>query len=102
MSCNYRPVSLACVPCKLLEHVVCSNIIAHLDEQKQLSVRQNAFRKRHICETQLITVVNDWAKILDNGGQVDTFILDFEKAFDTPLMNCLNASCMVIVLVERL
>ena len=21
---------------------------------------------------------------LDNGGQVDTFILDFEKAFDTP------------------
>ena len=24
------------------------------------------------------------AKILDNQGQVDTFILDFEKAFDTP------------------
>ena len=22
---------------------------------------------------------------MDNGGQVDTFILDFEKAFDTPL-----------------
>ena len=35
------------------------------------------------CETQLATVINDWAKILDNGGQVDTFILDFEKAFDT-------------------
>ena len=32
---------------------------------------------------QLITVINDWAKILDAGGQVDTFILDFEKAFDT-------------------
>ena len=29
-------------------------------------------------------VINDWAKILDNGGHVDTFILDFEKAFDTP------------------
>ena len=39
--------------------------------------------KRHSCETQLTTVLNDWAKILDNGGQVDTFILDFEKAFDT-------------------
>ena len=25
--CNYRPVSLTCVPCKLLEHIVCSNII---------------------------------------------------------------------------
>ena len=29
--------------------------------------------------------VNDFrAKTLDNKGQVDTFILDFEKAFDTP------------------
>ena len=35
------------------------------------------------CETQITTVINDWAKILDNGGQVDTFILDFEIAFDS-------------------
>ena len=43
-----------------------------------------AFRKRHSCEIQLTTVINNWLKILDKGGQVDTFILDFEKAFDTP------------------
>ena len=58
--------------------------MAHLDEYKLLSDRQHAFRKGHSCETQLTTVINDWAKILDNRGQVDTFILDFEKAFDTP------------------
>ena len=84
LACNYRPVSLTCVPCKLLEHIVCSNIMAHLDEYKLLSDRQHAFRKGHSCETQLTTVINDWPKILDNRGQVDTFILDFEKAFDTP------------------
>ena len=84
LACNYRPVSLTCVPRKLLEHIVCSNIMAHLDEYKLLSDRQHAFRKGHSCETQLTTVINDWAKILDNRGQVDTFILDFEKAFDTP------------------
>ena len=84
LACNYRPVSLTCVPCKLLEHIVCSNIMAHLDEHKLLSDKQHAFRKWHSCETQLATVINDWAKILDNKGQVDTFILDFEKAFDTP------------------
>ena len=84
LACNYRPVSLTCAPCKLLEHIVCSNIMAHLDEYKLLSDRQHAFRKGHSCETQLTTVINDWAKILDNRGQVDTFILDFEKAFDTP------------------
>ena len=57
--------------------------MAHLDEKKLLSDRQHAFRKRHSCETQLTTVINDWA-ILDNRGQVDTFIFDFDKAFDTP------------------
>ena len=36
LACNYRPVSLACVPCKLLQHIVCSNIMAHLDEHKLL------------------------------------------------------------------
>ena len=24
LACNYRPVSLTCLPCKLLEHIVCS------------------------------------------------------------------------------
>ena len=57
--------------------------MAHLDEYKLLSDRQHAFRKGHSYETQLTTVINDWAKILDNRGQVDTFILDFEKAFGT-------------------
>ena len=47
----------------------------------------------------MITVIDDWAKILDKGGQVDTFILDFEKAFD---MNYLNVSYMAMALVGRL
>ena len=58
--------------------------MALLDEYKLLSDRQHEFRKMHSCEPQLTTVINDRAKILDNGRQVDTFILDFEKAFDTP------------------
>ena len=42
---NYRPVSLRCSPCKLLEHIVCSNTMVHLDEHELLSDRQHAFRK---------------------------------------------------------
>ena len=83
LACNYEPVSLICVPCKLLEHTVCSNIRAHFDEQKCLSERQHAFRNKLICESQFITIINDWAKILDKDGQVYTFILDSEKTFDT-------------------
>ena len=96
LACNYRPVSLTCVPCKLLEHIVCSNIMAHLDEHKLLSDRQHAFRKGHSCETQLTTVIKDWAKILDNRGQVDTFILDFERHLIHTLMNSLKANCLAM------
>ena len=66
------------------QHIVCSNIMGHLDQYNLLSDKQHAFRKWHSCEIELTTVINDWAKILDKKGQVDTFILDFEKAFDTP------------------
>ena len=105
LACNYRPVSLTCVPCKLPEHIlhvhVCSNIMAHIDEPKLLSDKQHAFRKWHSCEIRLATVINAWAKILDNKGQLDTFILDFEKAFDTPHMNSLKVNCLVMQLVVR-
>ena len=42
---NNDPVSLPCVPCKLREHIACSNIMAHLYLYKLLSERQHAFRK---------------------------------------------------------
>ena len=65
--------------------------MAHLDEYKLLSDRQHEFRKGHCRETKLTTVINDWAKILDKRGQVDTFILDFEKTFDTTPHELLNS-----------
>ena len=40
-------------------------------------------------------MINDWAKILDNKGQVDTFILD------TPHMNSLRVNCLVMELVVK-
>ena len=63
----------------LLEHMILST---QIDKYNLLSDKQHAFRKWHSCEAQLITVINDWAKLLGQKGQVNTFILDFEKAFD--------------------
>ena len=74
----------------------------HSDEYKLLSDRQNGFLKKHSCETQLLTVINDLAKILNKGWQIDTCILDIEKAYDTFLVNYLNVNYMTVVLVERL
>ena len=75
--------------------------MAHLDEHKLLSVKQCVFWECHSCETQLTTVINDRAKILDNKGQVDTFILDFEKAFETLHMNSVKVNCWAKEMVVK-
>ena len=89
-----------CVPFKLREHIVCSNIMALLREHKLPSNSQHAFRKKHSCETQLTTDVNDCAQIWDNKGQVNTFILDFGRPL-IHLMNSIKENCSVMELVKR-
>ena len=101
LACNYRPVSLTCVPCKLLEHIVCSNIMAHLDEYKHLSDRQHAFRKGQSCETQLTTVINDWANILDIRGQMTHSYWILKRHLIHPVMNSLKANCLAMELVAK-
>ena len=68
----------------------------HLDEQKLFfSDRQHASRKSHICEPQLATLIDDWAKVLDSQGRVsiETLVkvrlthlswMLKKRAFDTP------------------
>ena len=51
---NYRPISLTSVTCKLLEQIIHSNIIKHLEANTILSEKQHGFRKRRGCETQLV------------------------------------------------
>ena len=80
---NYRPVSLTCVCCKLLEHIVCRQILNHLEQHNILTSLQHGFRSGHSCETQLITTTNDIMKAYDKKEQTDLVILDFSKAFDT-------------------
>ena len=80
---NYRPVSLTCVCCKLIEHIVYCQILNHLEQHNILTSLQHGFRSGHSCETQLITTTNDIMKAYDKKEQTDLVILDFSKAFDT-------------------
>ena len=80
---NYRPISLTCVCCKLLEHIICTHIRHHLDTQNILSKLQHGFRSRHSCVLQLTITMHDLLKHRDKRTQIDLAILDFSKAFDT-------------------
>ena len=79
---NYRPISLTSITCKVLEHIIHSSVMKHLDRHHILTDAQHGFRKKRSCETQLLVTVHNIAKNLALGDQVDVILLDFSKAFD--------------------
>ena len=79
---NYRPVSLTSICCKLCEHIIARSIMCHLEDNNILTDAQHGFRSKRSCETQLIELVDDLARNMCDGQQIDLAILDFSKAFD--------------------
>ena len=82
MAENYRSVSLTSVICKTMELIVYSHIAEHLEMKNILTPRQHGFRRNYLCETQLVTTIDDWAKTIDQRQQTDVMTLDFSYAFD--------------------
>ena len=76
---NYRPISLTSISSELLEHIITTSIMSHLEHL--LYHLQHGFRRFKSCESQLIEFVSD---IVDNSHakQTDIITLDFSKAFD--------------------
>lgn len=80
--CNYRPISLTCSVCKVLEHVIAKHINDFLDNHNLLTNGQHGFRRGFSTATQLVVTVHEMAAVLDDGGQIDAILIDFSKAFD--------------------
>jgi hypothetical protein len=68
---NYRPISLTCILCKLMEHIIVSYVMKHLDENKILSEYQHGFRNQRSCDSQLIGLVHDLTSNMDKNYQTD-------------------------------
>ena len=65
LASNYRSVSLTSVCGKLLEHIVHSEVMNHLNLHDILSNAQHGFRSKRSCETQLLLTVHDFASGLN-------------------------------------
>ena len=50
---NYRPVSLTCVVCKVLESIVRVKLMFHMESNNLFSKDQFDFRSGYSCVTQL-------------------------------------------------
>ena len=79
---NYRPISLTSVCCKIMEHVITSQIMNHGENNNILYPLQHGFRRGRSCETQLIEFIDDLSSNLQKNQQTDVLNMDFAKAFD--------------------
>ena len=94
---NYRPISLTCVCAKLLEHIICKQIMSHFSENKITTPVQHGFRSKHSCESQLLITTDDFIQNFESKTQTHVVFLDFSKAFDVAPT---NASCTNLTTME--
>ena len=79
---NYRPVSLTCIVCKIMESIVREEVMKFLKSNQLLSPKQFGFLSGRSTTLQLLTMLDKWTSILDRGGAIDVIYFDFMKAFD--------------------
>ena len=79
---NYRPVSNLPFLSKILERIVLSQLLAHLDRYNLLSPVQSAYRPQYSTETALLKMVDDILTALDKGDIAFLALLDLTAAFD--------------------
>ena len=79
---NYRPISLTCILCKMLESMVRSEVLTHLLTTGVLSKRQFGFINGRSTTLQLLHFLDTCAQSIVQGKVVDTIYFDFKKAFD--------------------
>ena len=78
---NYRPFSLICIACKIMETMIKWNSLDHLLLSNLIS--KHGFVSRRSTCTQLLETLNDWTAAVDYKKCIDVCYVDFKSAFDT-------------------
>jgi hypothetical protein len=80
---NYRPISLTCVCCRVMESIVKRRVNQYLTANNCLSPSQFGFRTKFSTCSQLLHCTNIWSQKIDSHKPIDVIYFDFAKAFDT-------------------
>ena len=81
--CNYRPISLTCVPSKIMERVIACQMYDHFKAHGILHRAQHGFRSGRSTSTNLLESFNDWILSIEYKHSVTVAYVDFSKAFDS-------------------
>lgn len=79
---NYRPVSLLNSFSKILEHVLKTRLLKHLNENSILHPGQYGFIEKSDTNSAVMDLVSELNQEIDGGKMVAGIFLDLSKAFD--------------------
>ena len=68
---------------KIVERLVCRQLVAYLEQNGLLPEAQSAYRRGHSTETAILKVVSDILLAADRGEFTLLSLLDMSAAFDT-------------------
>ena len=83
LAVNYRPISLTCIICKVMESLIRKSVMYHLVNGKLLSKKQHGFINGRSTVTQLLSFLDECVKSIVEGKVIDVVYLDFWKAFNS-------------------
>ena len=83
LASNYRPISLTCIICKILESIIRDQMLEFFMQNNKISDKQFGFLPGRSCTLQLLYCVHKWINELENDHTVAIFYTDFRKAFDS-------------------
>ena len=86
---NYGPISNLSFISKLIEHVVCDQLMDHAYKTGNLERLQSAYHSNHSTETALLKIKADILDNMDNQCVTGILLLDLSAAFDTVSKNLL-------------
>ena len=80
---DFRPVSILPFLSKIIEKVICQQLMEYLDANNILPPNQSGFRTGRSTATALLDVIDDILAGVDKGDGTILVLLDFSRAFDT-------------------
>ena len=83
--CNYRPVSLTSVACKVMGRIIVKRLSGYLYQHGLSSKQQHGFLVGKSTSMNLLETLSDWTFAINNGDGVSVHsvaYIDYAKAFD--------------------
>ena len=82
---NYKPISLTCIFCKLLEKCIYGLMYEHLSNYHLLSNSQWGFCSGCSTVTVLLSVTKEWLSAIEYSQEVCAVFFDYRKALTVSL-----------------